>query len=130
MKEKLFPESEPLTPVEEKVIMPDVLDTLLKCQDKKSSIKSREIVNRLKPKHPSISDVMVRKIIHYARHRIEITNSSGQLMVIIGCAVGFYITRKVEEIEAQVESLDSRENAIRRVKDAVKLCLHKIKLGL
>lgn len=75
-------------------------------------IKSEEIQEILESKGISIQDVTIRKCIKYIQF-------NGLLHFVVASSCGFYFTRSKREITEQIDSLQSREKAIRTIRKSI-----------
>lgn len=99
-----------LTKMELNVIVPEVVECLAGRKGEDNAIKNREICLRM-AKY-GITEPRMRKIINYIR-----------LNNLVSCLIatnnGYYIAETLDEFGDYIESLMSRESAIKAVRDAL-----------
>lgn len=78
---------------------------------KDKAVTNKEIIERLKTRNIVVGEARVRKIINHIRNR-------GLVEGLVASSIGYYISEDVEEIDRYIESLSSRESAIRTVKES------------
>ena len=67
-----------------------------------------------------IGEVRVRKIINHIRN-------NGLVECLIATGKGYYVTESIQEMEAYIESVKNREDAIRTMRESMELQLSKMK---
>ncbi len=96
---------------DEKKLVPLFVNGFASKKGKDHSVTNKEIVAKMKPRFPQITEVRVRKIINFIRTRNLIPG-------LVASSNGYYITDDRKEIEKYIQSLDSRLNEIARVKNS------------
>jgi hypothetical protein len=105
----------------EKELVPVFMNGFKTKIGKQNAVTNKEIVSKLSRKY-KISDARVRKIINYIRNENLIPG-------LVASSEGYYITRDPVDLKRYIESLDGREKAIRRIKQATINFLQKIQGG-
>ncbi len=77
---------------------------------KANAVTNREIVEGLRGNGIIITESRVRKVINYVRN----TNTVPGL---VATSDGYYVTNDPQEVQQYIDSLDGRENEIRRIKE-------------
>jgi len=102
-------QTEDLSDYEKYTLVPVFITGFRNKYGKQNAVTNKSIVTRLKVKY-KISDVRVRKIINYIRNH-------GLIPGLVASSEGYYISHDVSELKRYVQSLQGRENEIRRVKE-------------
>ncbi len=112
--------TKPLTDYEVNTLVPVIIKGLKNHQGKDNAITSREIVAQMASKGYNVTDVKLRRCIKYIQYH-------NLLSWVIATEIGFYSTNNPEEVKTQIESLRSREDAIKSVREALErsIILHK-----
>lgn len=79
---------------------------------KESAVTSKSIIAKLRLKGIKITDARIRKIVNHIRTKGIIPN-------LVATSKGYYRTDDDAELARYEESLDQRENEIRRVKEGI-----------
>lgn len=87
---------------------------------KDNAITNDKIISVLKDRGVKISQSRVRKIINHIRNR-------GLVEGLIASSAGYYISTDLEELQKYVLSLQSREDAIRVIKEGFEAQIRRIK---
>jgi len=88
---------------------------------KQNAVTNKEIVERLANRSIKIGEVRVRKIINHIRNR-------GIIDGLVATSSGYYISEDPEEIQKYILSLESREHAIRIIKEGFEAYLRRLKI--
>lgn len=102
-------ETKPLTPYENDVMLPVIIQGLQTKVGKARAITNQEICTALKKRGYRIDNARLRKIINHIR-------VNGMVIGLIATSDGYYIAEKKSELEMYLESLKGREEAIRAVR--------------
>ncbi len=111
--------TQPITKKEEKFIVPIVVNVLRKAYQDDKKIKSLQIAKKVQKAGHSIQEPTVRKIIHYIR--------VNGLLPVLSSSEGYYISKDISKINACVESLTQRADAIMEVAYALERQKNKLK---
>lgn len=103
-----------LTDYEKKTVVPMLLDTLGNTREGKK-FSSRMLVNWFTACRMNVSDVRIRKMVNYIRV-LNLTKP----YVLIGTSKGYFLTKDMRVIDAQIESMQGRVDSQLAVIDAFK----------
>src|SRR5688572_13488001 len=102
-----------LTEKEINTLVPEFVRSFQKRIGKSNAVTSTEIIEGFKIRYNiEISDSTVRKIVNHIRN-------NNLLPGLVANSSGYYITHDPSEIKRYVESLQGRENAIRKVRESM-----------
>lgn len=87
---------------------------------KENAVTNKEIVERLSQRGVKIGEPRVRKLINHIRNK-------GIVEGLIATSVGYYISEDIEEINKYILSLQSREEAIRVVREGFEAQVRRLK---
>jgi hypothetical protein len=105
-------QTEPLSEYETSQLLPLITSGLKSKQGAASAITNKAICTALRSRGLKISEARVRKIINHIRKHDLIP-------CLIATSKGYYITHDRAELETYIQSLKSREDAIRQVRHSM-----------
>ena len=111
-----------LNEYEKQKLLPVILKGLKTKIGKSNAVTNLHIVTELKKAGYKITDVRIRKIIHFIRVNSLISN-------LISTSKGYYITTDVEEFESYLKSLKQRMNSIYEIHQAMEEQFYILKFG-
>ncbi|WP_394767554.1 hypothetical protein [Ferruginibacter sp.] len=88
---------------------------------KQNAVTSKVIEEKMIDAGHKVSGPRIRKIVNYIRN-------IGIVEGLIGSNYGYYITTDKKEIEDYIESLESRETAIKVVREGMEAYLRRLKI--
>lgn len=110
--------TQPLTDYETRVLVPVIIRGLRSHEGPDSAITSAAICDALRKKGYKISDVTLRRCVKYIQ-RNDLLNW------VVATANGFFYTQDPRIVKEQIDSLKSREEAIRTIRSALERSLEK-----
>ena len=111
-------ETSPLTEYEKNVLLPAVADILKNRNGKYKAITSGKMIDYYLQDY-LVNPPRLRKVINHIR-------TKGIVKCLIASSKGYYIAESREEIEAYLEGLKGREDAIRQINRSIKLQTNKL----
>lgn len=105
-------QTKPLTPYENDVILPLIIQGLHSKVGKDKAITNQHICSVLKKLGYKLDNARLRKIINHIR-------VNGMVIGLVATSEGYYIAESKSELEVYLESLKGRENAIRVVRQSL-----------
>lgn len=105
-------ETAPLNEYEKNVLLPIITLGLSQKVGKHSAVTNRHICNMLKKQGYELNQARVRKIINHIR-------INSMVIGLIATYNGYYIAENRKEMSDYLDSLKSRENAIKAVRVAI-----------
>ena len=114
-------QTKPLTPDENDVILPLIIQGLHSKVGKEKAITNQHICSVLKSQGYKLDNARLRKIINHIR-------VNNMVIGLVATSDGYYIAESKKELEVYLESLNGRENAIRTVRQSLekkKMCIRE-----
>lgn len=113
-------QTKPLTEYEKDTLLPIMVKCLSKHIGKDKVITNAEMCAKMAIYGYKIGETRVRKIINHIRN-------NGLVECLIATGKGYYVTESIEEMEAYIESVKNREDAIRTMRMSMEEQLSKMK---
>lgn len=113
-------QTKPLTEYEKDTLLPIMVKCLSKHISKDKVITNAEMCAKMAIYGYKIGETRVRKIINHIRN-------NGLVECLIATGKGYYVTESIEEMEAYIESVKNREDAIRTMRMSMEEQLSKMK---
>ena len=113
-------QTKPLTEYEKDILLPIMAKCLAKHIGKSCAISNAQMCEKMALYGYQIGEVRVRKIINHIRN-------NGLVECLIATGKGYYVTESIQEMEAYIESVKNREDAIRTMRESMELQLSKMK---
>ena len=113
-------QTKPLTEYEKDTLLPIMVKCLSKRIGKDKVITNAEMCAKMAIYGYKIGETRVRKIINHIRN-------NGLVECLIATGKGYYVTESIEEMEAYIESVKNREDAIRTMRMSMEEQLSKMK---
>lgn len=105
-------QTKPLTPYENDVILPLILQGFHAKIGKEKAITNQQICSTLKKQSYKVDNARLRKIINHIR-------INGMVIGLIATSEGYYIAETRKELEVYLKSLEGREGAIHAVRKSL-----------
>lgn len=113
-------QTKPLNEYERETLLPIMVRCLAKHIGKSCAISNAQMCEKMALYGYQIGEVRVRKIINHIRN-------NGLVECLIATGKGYYVTESIQEMEAYIESVKNREDAIRTMRESMELQLSKMK---
>lgn len=113
-------QTKPLNEYEREILLPIMVRCLAKHIGKSCAISNAQMCEKMALYGYQIGEVRVRKIINHIRN-------NGLVECLIATGKGYYVTESIEEMEAYIESVKNREDAIRTMRMSMEEQLSKMK---
>ena len=113
-------QTKPLNEYERETLLPIMVRCLAKHIGKSCAISNAQMCEKMALYGYQIGEVRVRKIINHIRN-------NGLVDCLIATGKGYYVTESIQEMEAYIESVKNREDAIRTMRESMELQLSKMK---
>ncbi len=107
-----------LSDFEKEKILPDVVRMIKRRTGKGRAITSTDIILEWKGQG-KIDPSRIRKLINYIRN-------NGLVKGLVASSKGYYVAQTREEMEAYIESLQGREDALKALRKSIKNQMEKI----
>ena len=113
-------QTKPLNEYERETLLPIMVRCLAKHIGKSCAISNAQMCEKIALYGYQIGEVRVRKIINHIRN-------NGLVECLIATGKGYYVTESIQEMEAYIESVKNREDAIQTMRESMELQLSKMK---
>lgn len=113
-------QTKPLNEYERETLLPIMVRCLAKHIGKSCAISNAQMCEKMALYGYQIGEVRVRKIINHIRN-------NGLVECLIATGKGYYVTESIQEMEAYIESVKNREDAIQTMRESMELQLSKMK---
>ena len=113
-------QTKPLNEYEKDTLLPIMVKCLSKHIGKDRAISNAQMCEKMALYGYQIGEVRVRKIINHIRN-------NGLVECLIATGKGYYVTESIQEMEAYIESVKNREDAIQTMRESMELQLSKMK---
>lgn len=113
-------QTKPLTEYEKDTLLPIMVKCLSKHIGRDKVITNVEMCAKMTLYGYQLGETRVRKLINYIRN-------NNLIECLIATAKGYYVTESIEEMEAYIESVKNREEAIRAMRMSMEEQLLKMK---
>lgn len=113
-------QTKPLTEYEKEILLPIMVKCLAKHIGKSRAISNAQMCAKMSIYGYQIGETVVRKLINHIRN-------NGLVERLVASGKGYYVAESIKEMEAYIESVKNREEAIRAMRMSMEEQLLKMK---
>lgn len=109
---------ETISTYEAESLLPRVINMIIQCHGSKNKITASQIVTELLEVHGiTANEARIRKVINFLR-------TTDRIKCLVATSTGYYIAEAKEDVEEYIQSLKSREEAIKETRESIERQYH------